>query len=200
MACAWLIYGVTGVLPFPGLAIAQVLYPVLTALFVGGLVAHLYGLFGTWRNYGSPLGYATFVYGWIATVVFLGSLVVLTALSAAGVYSSFSGGLYGGFKLGLVLLGILFILEGLVHLVPPALSSSLEHRIAAFVLFVVGGALLIFVSYLGAFVLVPACLLAGKIFAKAPLTPAPPSPPTAFRAGVPPMPPGWSPPSGGTMP
>src|SRR2546427_1007226 len=80
-------------------------------LMATALVIQLIGFYGFWKNYGSHMGIATFLFGLVAIGVFLGAMALVFVsrdfLSAIA------------YVAGYVLLGVMFILDGVAVLLDP---------------------------------------------------------------------------------
>ena len=139
------------------------------ALFVS-LLLHLFALWGFWRNYGSQMGIASFAFGIVALVLFLVAAIV------SNLASSF--GLIVVILAGLILLGVMFILEGAAYIVVRLFVGSQGASIAAGILFVLAGAFIctLYFGFIGDILAVPATIIAGIVLLKAPLP---------FAAGAP---------------
>ena len=158
------------------------LFLILGVLYFVGLLLHLFGFYGFWRNYGSQMGIATFAYGLAAVVIFLVGIVL-------GVIASFSFFLLT--LVGFVALGVLFIVDGVTYIVVRHSMINLGTSIAAGVLFIVSGAFVcsLFLSFVGGIIAVPAFILGGIILLRSPMPGALPFPaPYAI-----PGPPFWPP-------
>jgi hypothetical protein len=141
------------------------------------LVLQLIGFYGFWRNYGSRLGIAAFLFGLVATTVYLSA----TALVVFGGDSV----LVFLFVAAWVLLGVMFILDGAAfivnrHFVLPGAS------IAAGVLFIIAGGLIcsIVLASEGAIVAMPALIIGGIVLASAPIPVMYAQPPQYAPAGA----------------
>lgn len=147
-------FGFFGILSVVALTIA--------ILMATALVIQLIGFYGFWRNYGSRMGVVTFAFGLAAIGVFLGAIslvfVVRDSLSAI-VYLA-----------GYVLLGVMFILDGVTflvnrHFVLPGAS------IATGVLFIIAGGFVcsILFASVGDIVAMPAFIIGGIVLVNAPI-------------------------------
>ncbi len=169
---------------------------ILGTVFSGALLIHLFGLYGLWRNYGSTLAIATFVYGFIAVIVFLLANVlapfsVQVQCFSYG-YCVTSTALWGFLLvlLGLVLLGVLFILEGVSFLLIRRFTGMQNPALAGGIISIVGGSLIvsILMAFLGGFfVAAVALILEGFVLVKAPLPSIPAM--AAFSPSFPTAPP-----------
>jgi hypothetical protein len=142
------------------------------------LVLQLIGFYGFWRNYGSRLGIAAFIFGLVATIVYLSTtaLVVYFGGGFALVFPYFAAW---------VLLGVMFILDGAAfivnrHFVLPGAS------IAAGVLFIIAGGLIcsILLASAGAIVAMAALIIGGIVLASAPIPVMYAPPPEYAPAGA----------------
>src|SRR2546428_5697786 len=86
------------------------IFPLTAAILMGvALVFQHVGFYGFWRNYGSAMGITAFLFGLTATAIFLGSL------SLAFTSRDFLSAIVG--IASIVLLGVMFILDGVAFLV-----------------------------------------------------------------------------------
>ncbi len=177
---------------------------VLTTILFAAIVVHLFGAFGFWRNYGPGIGLGAFVYGIVAGV-----------LPPAGTILLYLGGpttqgTLGGllFFVGILAVGVLFILEGVAFIVSRHFTAMRGLSVAVGILFIVAGSLMetFFLAFVGFFLLIPAFILGGIVMVRAhvpmlsalgvpppaeapppmaPPTPNPAPPPTCPRCGRP---------------
>jgi len=153
---------------------------VLGVVLSAALLLHLAGLYGMWRNYGSRLGASAFAFGLAAVLVFLLANVLALVLSDCTYYCypSAPGVILG--LTSLVLLGILFILEGAAYTVTWRFTWMWGSAIAAGVLFIVSGSFItsvLLAVFGGFFMLVPALIIGGIVLLMAP----PPRAPVAYQ-------------------
>ncbi|TLZ64708.1 MAG: hypothetical protein E6K13_01575 [Methanobacteriota archaeon] len=155
-----------------------------------GRGCHPIGILGFWKNYGSAIGLAAFIFGLIAIVAFL-SLLAFLLLGAFGGFGGFSFTIFILGAIGLVLIGVMFILDGVAyivnrHFVQPGMS------LAAGVLFIIAGGFIcsILLGLVGGILAMPAFIIGGIALVGAPIpilyAPSPDYAPVGTR---PPMPP-----------
>ena len=155
-----------------------------------GCILQLIGILGFWKNYGSAIGLAAFIFGLIAIVAFL-SLLAFLLLGAFGGFGGFSFTIFILGAIGLVLIGVMFILDGVAyivnrHFVHPGMS------LAAGVLFIIAGGFIcsILLGLVGGILAMPAFIIGGIALVGAPIpilyAPSPDYSPVGTR---PPMPP-----------
>lgn len=144
------------------------------------LFLHLIGLYGLWKNYGSRLGMAAFIFGLIATSVYLSSTVYLILgprdFSLLIVYLA-----------GWVLLGVMFIMDGATFIVNRHFAMP-GASIAAGVLFIIAGGFFcsILLASAGAIIAMPALIIGGIVLAGAPIPMMYAPPPEYAQQGRPP--------------
>jgi hypothetical protein len=146
---------------------------ILGVLFYIGLLMGLFGFYGFYRNYGSGMGVAAFGFGIIATTFFLVSQIVsVLAVNASPWY-------YGPSILallisivGLILLGVLFIIEGVSFMTARHFSQTGEINLAAGMMFVLAGSFFcsFFIAYFGGFIILAvSAIIGGIVFVKSPI-------------------------------
>lgn len=150
---------------------------ILEVILFVALVLHLVGFYGLWRNYGSGMAGATFAYGLVASIFFM----VASVLSMFAYqylcygYNCYPTLSFWGLILVLVsyvMLGVMFILEGVAFLVVRRFTSLPGAAIAAGVLFIIGGSFvtsILLAFYGGFFVLAPALIIGGVVLVKSPV-------------------------------
>ena len=151
-------------------------------MFTIGLLLHLIGFFGLWKNYGSAIGLVVFAYGVVATSLLQAS-VALLFVGRDPLYTVIGGVSY-------VAVGLMFILEGAAYLLnrpflPPAAS------VAAGALFILSGGFFcsVVLTVIGGLAAVPALIVGGIVLLAAPI-PVPYAPPPEYGTmGQPPPPP-----------
>ena len=149
------------------------------ALLFAGLTLQLAGFYGLWRNYGSAMGAVTAGFGLASGILFLLGVVFAFFLREERCY-----GYYGGptcyysvpfwvsilFFLGLIFLGVTFILEGVSYLVSRHHLGTAGGAVGAGVVSIIGGAFLcsVFLAvYGGMFVIAAAAIVGGIVFSMA---------------------------------
>ena len=188
-----IVYGV-GSLWLVGLSYLYQGFPLMVVILAGilfaALVIHLVGFFGLWKNYGSGVGAGAFAYGLIAATMFLVTNVLSLFAVERTCYNYYPPYCYErvaswwvAFAIAsVVMLGVMFILDGVAFLVARRFTPIPGAGIAAGVLFIVGGSLvtsIIMATFGGFFVLVPAFIIGGVILLRAPL------PATGMRPAAP---------------
>src|SRR5712664_2251610 len=112
MAIPFAIFGISlGFLFFFGSFFGSfsILILAIAVMMTVALVLHLIGYFALWKNYGSRLGMATFIFGLVATIVYLSAAVYVVFgrdFSSLIVYLA-----------SWVLRGVMFILDGAAFIV-----------------------------------------------------------------------------------
>jgi len=163
---------------------------ILAGVLFAALVLHVVGFLGLWKNYGSGVGAGAFAYGLIAATMFL----VANILSLFAVEQYCTGGYYpycyeriapwstALTLASIVMIGVMFIVDGVAFLATRRFTPIPGAGIAAGVLFIVGGSLvtsIVMATFGGFFVLVPAFIIGGVILLRAPL------PATGMRPAAP---------------
>jgi len=142
---------------------------ILEVILFVALVLHLVGFYGLWRNYGSGMAGATFAYGLVASIFFM--IASVLSLFAFGGYSYYVWAIILVI-VSYVMLGVMFILEGVAFLVVRRFTSLPGAAIAAGVLFIIGGSFvtsILLAFYGGFFVLAPALIIGGVVLVKSPV-------------------------------
>ena len=127
-----------------------------------GIVIQLIGFYGFWRNYGSRLGLATFIYGLVATAVFLAGVALATfSRGQSLVLIIFPT---------IVILGVMFILDGVAFIVVRHYTNP-GAAIAAGVLYIIAGGFVCSVVFaiVGGLILMPALIIGGIVLVNAPI-------------------------------
>jgi len=147
--------------------------PVVGVLMLSSLVLSSVGYFGKYHNYGSEMGAGTGIFALIAGPMFL-------ALTAGGIESYDFGrlGITSYYSIrpelfwtGYILLGVAFILMGTSHILSRNHLTIPGLCVAAGVLMIIGGSLIItlVLSFAGYFVLGAGGILGGINLLKAPV-------------------------------
>ncbi len=170
------------------------LYPIATTVLMSvGLVVQRVAFYGLWRNYGTRLGLAAFVYGLAATVTFLAAVLALgLQLFGGGPRPIVIDPIFTYFAIGsFVAFGVMFILDGCAfilarHYMNPGASIS------AGVLFIVAGGFVcsLLFAFFGGLLAMPALIIGGIVLVTAPIpvTYAPPADYGSAHATLPPPP------------
>jgi len=144
----------------------------LSVALSGALLLHTLAYLGCWRTFGMKIAGVAFVFGLIAASLFLATAVWAYELCEAPYYC------YGWLTfaspiiIGFVLLGVIFVLDGVVLLLMPRFVPTPGYSVEAAVLLIFGGSLLMCVLVagigIGLSVLLAALIVAGDVLAKAP--------------------------------
>ena len=126
------------------------------------LVIQLIGFYGYWKNYGSRMGLATFLFGLVVIGIFLGAIAL--AFASRDTLSSIA---YIG---ATVLVGVMFILDGVAFLVNRHFSLP-GASIATGVLFIIAGGFVcsLLLAPVGGVVAMPAFIIGGIVLLNAPI-------------------------------
>lgn len=172
---------------FPG---GFLVFLFVAPILAGGLFVQLTGFWGFWRNYGSRTGLATFVYGLAAVVFFLIANVLVAVTSPFG---GFPGAVpIILFIVAFVVLGALFILQGVAFILVRHFVRSPGLSLATGILFIITGSLIGLVLgaiFGGFFLLVVSTIMGGitLLLASVPSLGVPYQPGVAVPPVAPPM-------------
>ena len=113
------------------------LFPVVTLIIWFGLVLHLFGCYGLWRNYASKPAFGIFWYGIASTIMFVVSLWATVSYHGIAAYLGYPAYVLLTY-LGPLLIGVTFILEGSVYFSNRDLARP-EMATETAVLFIIAG-------------------------------------------------------------
>ena len=149
------------------------------ALLFAALTLQLAGFYGLWRNYGSSMGVVSVGFGLAAGILFLLGVLFAFLLREERCYGYYiEPSCYYSVPiwvsillfLGLIFLGVLFILEGVSYLVSRHHLGNVGGAVGAGVVSIIGGAFLcsvVLAVYAGMFVVAAATIIGGIVFAQA---------------------------------
>ncbi len=166
----------------------MILSLILGIILYIGLLLGLVGFYGFYKNYGSGMGIAAFGFGIVATTFYLVSLIVmaLTVNSFSYYYGTSILAILVSL-IGLVLVGILFILEGVSFMRARHFTHTGEVNLAAGIMLVIAGSFFcsLFLAHFGGyFLLATSAIIGGIVFAMSPI-PVPVSrPPLSKKVAV----------------
>ena len=169
-----------GLLIFVGFYYNSAGFIVAIVPFLVGMVLQLFGFYGQWRRFGSALAAVTFAYGLPAIGVFaVGMAWYASAVSVT--FGTFEG-IFPALLLIVVfvMLGILFLLEGVTLFVDRIRLGAPDLAVAAGILLLLSGALIVTVilSPFGMlFLLTPGFVLTGVLMMRALILEHPSYPP-----------------------